>query len=274
MGSCHGVTWALAQSRRNPSSFMEFTGFTQFSLFCIHARERQSVVVRNQKQIRPNRVNCVNHVDGSNKVTKQTKSRNSPKSQPIEVIMKQQSLQKAGQPAAEVEKRRDHSERMADIEKKCATVFGLKNGKVALQIITQAANLQCLSSSESGGDNLSIALGTLSEIGPRGALEMFLAVQMMGVHQAALKFLANATAEGQTPEGRDLNLLRATRLTRLFLEQMEAMQKLKGKHGQQKVTVEHVHVHQGGQAIVGVVNAREEGGREGASDDQSPAKNA
>jgi hypothetical protein len=31
------------------------------------------------------------------------------------------------------------------------------------------------------------------------------------------------------------------------------MQKLKGKAGQQKVTVEHVTVNQGGQAIVGVV---------------------
>ena len=42
---------------------------------------------------------------------------------------------------------------------------------------------------------------------------------------------------------------------RLFGEQLEAMQKLKGKSGQQKVTVEHVHVHDGGQAIVGTVTA-------------------
>jgi hypothetical protein len=37
---------------------------------------------------------------------------------------------------------------------------------------------------------------------------------------------------------------------RLHLEQIEAMQKLKGKAGQQKVTVEHVDVHEGGQTIV------------------------
>jgi GTPase len=41
---------------------------------------------------------------------------------------------------------------------------------------------------------------------------------------------------------------------RLFTEQLEAMSKLKGKVGQQKVTVEHVHVHDGGQAIVGAVS--------------------
>jgi hypothetical protein len=37
--------------------------------------------------------------------------------------MKQESLQKAGQPAAEVEKKRDHTELMADIDKNCATAF-------------------------------------------------------------------------------------------------------------------------------------------------------
>ena len=41
---------------------------------------------------------------------------------------------------------------------------------------------------------------------------------------------------------------------RVFNEQLEAMQKLKGKAGQQKVTVEHVHVHEGGQAIEGAVS--------------------
>jgi hypothetical protein len=43
---------------------------------------------------------------------------------------------------------------------------------------------------------------------------------------------------------------------RLWPEQLEVMQKLKGKSGQQSVTVKHVHVHDGGQAIVGTVTAR------------------
>src|SRR5215469_134764 len=34
------------------------------------------------------------------------------------------------------------------------------------------------------------------------------------------------------------------------------MQKLRGKTGQQRVTVEHVHVHEGGQAMVGEVASR------------------
>jgi hypothetical protein len=50
----------------------------------------------------------------------------------------------------------------------------------------------------------------------------------------------------------DANVLR-TRLLRLFNEQLQALAGLRGQTGQQKVTVEHVHVHEGGQAIVGAV---------------------
>ena len=49
------------------------------------------------------------------------------------------------------------------------------------------------------------------------------------------------------------HVLRASGLMRLFIEQLGAMAKLKGKTGQQKVVVEHVHVHSGGQAVVGTV---------------------
>ena len=57
-------------------------------------------------------------------------------------------------------------------------------------------------------------------------------------------------------------MLRATRLMRIFTEQLDAMAKLKGKSGHQKVTVEHVHVHKGAQAIVGAVTTSKEADRE------------
>jgi hypothetical protein len=54
-------------------------------------------------------------------------------------------------------------------------------------------------------------------------------------------------------EGTDANLQRAVRLLRLFNEQLQALASLRGKTGQQKVNVEHVHVYERGQAIVGSV---------------------
>jgi hypothetical protein len=62
----------------------------------------------------------------------------------------------------------------------------------------------------------------------------------------------------------------ATKLLRTFTAQIEALQRYRGK-GQQKVTVEHVHVHSGGQAIVGTVNGSAPGGEQ-TSEEQPHAK--
>ena len=62
-----------------------------------------------------------------------------------------------------------------------------------------------------------------------------------------------STSEGQHLAVIDASVLHSTRLMRLFIQQIEAMQKLKGRASQQNLVVEHVDVHQGGQAIVGSV---------------------
>jgi len=56
----------------------------------------------------------------------------------------------------------------------------------------------------------------------------------------------------QTFEGRKENLNQASKLSRTYATLLESLNRHRGK-GQQKVTVEHVHVHEGGQAIVGAV---------------------
>jgi hypothetical protein len=109
------------------------------------------------------------------------------------------------------------------------------------------------------------AFAMLAELQPATATEALLAAQMVGAQRLAMRFLRNATREGQTVQGADANILRAVRLMRLFNEQVETMAKLKGKGGQQRVVVEHVTVAAGGQAIVGVVSP---GGRGTSGDDR------
>ena len=53
-------------------------------------------------------------------------------------------------------------------------------------------------------------------------------------------------------EGRRENLSQANKLSRTYATILESLNRHRGK-GAQKVTVEHVHVHEGGQAIVGNV---------------------
>ncbi len=54
-------------------------------------------------------------------------------------------------------------------------------------------------------------------------------------------------------EGRSDSLSQANKLSRTHAALLDALNRHRGK-GQQKVTVEHVHVHSGGHAIVGNVN--------------------
>jgi hypothetical protein len=98
------------------------------------------------------------------------------------------------------------------------------------------------------------AIGTLSEVGPQNGTEAMLSAQMIAAHEAALYFTKLGTAQTRL-EAIEVCARQAARFMRVFNEQLEAMQKLKGKTGQQKVTVEHVHVNEGGQAIVGALIA-------------------
>jgi hypothetical protein len=151
--------------------------------------------------------------------------------------------------------------------------MGIVSADVATSFAAQAAAAIVPSAAEAGNPDKNrklvvTAVQLLGEIKPEGALQSMLAVQMIGVHSTAGKFLRMATAEGQTFDGTDANVHRAVRLMRLFTEQLATLASLRGKTSEQKVTVEHVHVHEGGQAIVGSVTKiggviRGEGGESG-----------
>src|SRR5258708_24588659 len=94
-----------------------------------------------------------------------------------------------------------------------------------------------------------------------------LAAQLLASHNAAMECYRRAMIAEQTFEGRKENLSQANKLSRTYATLLEALNRHRGK-GQQKVTVEHVHVHEGGQAIVGSV---EGGGMRTKSKDQPHA---
>ena len=96
------------------------------------------------------------------------------------------------------------------------------------------------------------AIDALIGIGPRDELEGMIAAQLLAAHNAAMECYRRAMIGEQTPEGRREALNQANKLSRTSVTLLEALNRHRGK-GQQKVTVEHVHVHAGGQAVVGMV---------------------
>ena len=97
-------------------------------------------------------------------------------------------------------------------------------------------------------------------IDPKDELEGMMAVQLLSAHNAAMECYRRAMLGEQTPEGRRENLNQANKLSRTWATLLEAFNRHRGK-GHQKVTVEHVHVHAGGQAVVGVVETSGGGDR-------------
>lgn len=100
---------------------------------------------------------------------------------------------------------------------------------------------------------LQAALDALRGIRPRDEAEGMLAAQMIATHHAAMECMRRANVPDQSMKGIDLTLKHAVRLMSLYERQLAALDKRRGK-GRQKITVEHVTVQAGGQAIVGDVN--------------------
>jgi hypothetical protein len=101
-------------------------------------------------------------------------------------------------------------------------------------------------------------IAALFAIRPKDELESMLAAQLIATHNAVMECHRHAMLGVQTFDGRRDSLNQASKLSRTYASLLETLNRHRGK-GQQKVTVEHVHVHQGGQAIVGHVEHRGEG---------------
>src|SRR5438477_13028509 len=139
-------------------------------------------------------------------------------------------------------------------------------------IVNQAANALWLehSSPESRQKQLRATVAALIGIGPKDELEGMMAAQLLAAHNAAMECYRRAMLGEQTFEGRRENLSQANKLSRTYVVLLDALNGHRGK-GQQKVTVEHVHVHSGGQAVVGMVQTPG-GGDQAKSEDQPHAK--
>jgi hypothetical protein len=105
-------------------------------------------------------------------------------------------------------------------------------------------------------------LSIVKGIKPRDQIEAMLAAQMAAVHVASITFARRLAHVDNIPQ-QDSAERAFNKLTRTFAAQLSALKEYRSK-GEQKITVQHVHVAEGGQAIVGKVNAPAPGGGRGA----------
>ena len=147
--------------------------------------------------------------------------------------------------------------------KKLQTALEVSDSALSKQNLLEIVNMLWVGedeSEETKHKRLIRALQLYESLEPADGAEGMLAMQMVGTHDAALECLRRAAIPSQTFAGRDMSLKHAHKLMTLYTQQLATLNKHRGK-GQQKVTVEHVNVEAGGQAIVGNVSAGAPGRR-------------
>jgi len=141
------------------------------------------------------------------------------------------------------------------------------NSEIANQAI-QALWLKN-SSPEQRDKQLSATVAAMIGIAPKDELEGMIAGQLIASHSAAMECYRRAMIGEQSFEGRRENLTQANKCSRTYAALLEALNRHRGK-GQQKVVVEHVNVHAGGQAVVGNVSTPTPGGGEPEKSKEQP----
>ena len=84
---------------------------------------------------------------------------------------------------------------------------------------------------------------------PKNELEAMVVCQMAVTHALTMRSFGNLNRSNSIQQ-QDSNALTIARLTKAFASQTNSLTKLR-RGGEQRVVVEHVHIHAGGQAIVG-----------------------
>jgi hypothetical protein len=133
-----------------------------------------------------------------------------------------------------------------------ARSMGTDDIDLANRLLTDMLNL---TSRGQGMDGANSALGFVQALKPQDAIEATLAVQMYAIHSATMTMARRLDRAENLPQ-QDSAERSLNKLARTFTTQVEALKRHR-TGGEQKMTVEHVTVNEGGQAIVGNVSKGE-----------------
>jgi hypothetical protein len=117
-------------------------------------------------------------------------------------------------------------------------------------LLVQLANVGPVGS-EVDSANANFMLSMVKGFKPKDQVEAMLAAQMAAVHVSTMNF-ARRVLRADDLAVLDISERTFNKLARTFVAQVEALKRYRSG-GEQKVTVQHVNVSEGGQAIVGNV---------------------
>jgi hypothetical protein len=134
--------------------------------------------------------------------------------------------------------------------------LGTADGDFLNGLLGQLSNA-ALQGAEPNSGALNFMIAAVAGMEPKDHVEAMLAAQMVAVHNATMTFARRLAHVENIPQ-QDSASTAYNKLCRTFAAQVEALKRYRGGGGEQRITVEHVTVNEGGQAIVGNVTG---GGR-------------
>ncbi len=143
-----------------------------------------------------------------------------------------------------------------ELRRQLATLTGLDDFEAAMGVMEDFLSLQPLPHDP---DQINEALALVQHLNPRDQLECMLIVQMLAVHKMIIEYSKTLSISGAVLVDNGVVVRQVTRLVRTFNAQVETLGRYRGK-GQQTVTVEHINIHGGSQAVVGSVHSSQGGG--------------
>jgi hypothetical protein len=153
--------------------------------------------------------------------------------------------------------RSDHPDPMTGIQVRM-TALGTTSYDFSCALLDQLAHASS-KGAKVDEDGINFMLAVIAGVEPRDEIEAMLAAQMAAVHTATMTFARRLAHVDNIPQQNSAE--RAfNKLARTFAAQMEALKRYR-TGGEQKVTVQHVTVNEGGQAVVGNVSQTPGGGR-------------
>lgn len=146
----------------------------------------------------------------------------------------------------------------ADWWRRLKTALGTESSafvNASLRQLQSAAQLPFGGISEVG---VNAALAMIEAAAPRNEVEAALAIQMACAHSAAMSVLSRYGGGGGGDRRAIALASAAARLLQAYASQVETLRRLR-QGGSQFVRVEHVHINEGGQAVIGNVRSGHDG---------------
>ena len=136
-------------------------------------------------------------------------------------------------------------------------LFGTEDTRLAKSLLLQAASATGSNAKKTALEGRNFMVAMIEDFAPKDATERLLAMQMAATHAGMMQVIAKMN-DSEYLETHEVYERSFNRLARTFTTQVEAFRRHR-TGGQSKVTVEHVTVNAGGQAIVGNVERGQAG---------------